>query len=146
MLDLVLGEDTLENISTDRRDVLDKTIVHPRDFILAGLLQEWDKPDNRNEDDLYAMFVREIDRIFEEDILVLDGSDSINGFFYRHNISVLLYEVEFDAGGTGVLTVTCPLRATIDREKSDHYVNSFVYLLNPARNFPLSAASTSASN
>jgi hypothetical protein len=131
----VLGEDTLTEMSISDNDVIEKSTVNVKDFVTARVLTEWREMSTVNPDHLYAIFTREIDRSFEENTLILNEYDGLERAFYQNNISVLLYEVEFAAGSTNELTITYPLEATIDREKSDDYVNTFAYILNPARNF-----------
>jgi hypothetical protein len=135
---LVMGEDTLKDIRIDGNDTLEKSIVNIKDFILnKGVNSEYYSGydmEYRDVENLYAMVVQEIDRFFEQQEPVFDY-DLVLGEMFRNNVTVLLYEVEFAAGSTNSLTITFPVTATTDRRNSKDYINTFVYLLNPAEKF-----------
>ena len=66
---------------------------------------------------------------------VFSESMTMDNLFNRNNISVLLYEVAFEANSQNELRLTYPMRATIDRRETRDYINTFAYIINPARNF-----------
>ena len=135
---LVLGEDTLHSIEVEYEDTQEKSSVKAREFILSKLDGDefaWIDLERRNLDNLYSYFIREMDRSFTGTQTAFSGSMVIENIYGVHNISALLYEVEFAAGSVNELQLTYPMRATMDRRKTRDYVNTFAYLLNPARKF-----------
>lgn len=134
---LVLGEDTLTDLQAAYDDKVVKTSANVKDFLFTFLSDEhayWNM-EKRNMDNFYATFVKEIDRSFTEVKPVLSESLIMDNLFNRNNISVLLYEVKFAGDSQNELCLTYPMRATIDRRESRDYINTFAYILNPARNF-----------
>lgn len=135
---LVLGEDTLTDIGGNYSDKIEKSTVNIKDFIIHHIVNSEDAlhdTENRNMDNYYSMFIREVDRSFENFQLVINHNAVIENMLRYNNISALLYEIEFKANSTNSLTVTYPMTATIDRNKTQNYINTFAYILNPAKNF-----------
>ena len=135
---LVLGEDTLTGISGSGDNTIRKSAAGIKEFMVEKILgigygmefnRHWDR------DRFYAMLLKQIDRFFEERQLVFSDSMLLESLIYRNNIFAFLYELELEAGSTNSLVVTYPMGATIDRERSHDYVNTFAYILNPARHF-----------
>jgi hypothetical protein len=136
---LVLGKDTLADLRGDNNnDIITKTSVMTKNFIMDYLTtatDEWLYLENRNRENYYGLFIKEVDAFFAGSQQVFSEGMLIENIMYRNNVSALFYEVEFEAGSTNSLVVTYPMRATIDRRKSNDYVNTFAYILNPAQNF-----------
>ncbi|NLX91454.1 MAG: hypothetical protein GXZ07_07685 [Firmicutes bacterium] len=134
---LVLGEDTLTDLWVDYNDKLVKSSVNVKDFLCTFLSNNyayWNM-EKRNRDNFYAAFIKEIDQSFSEFQPVFSASMTMDNLFNRNNISVVLYEVAFEANSQNELRLTYPMRATIDRRETGDYINTFAYILNPARNF-----------
>ena len=134
---LVLGKDSLNILSNAYDDVLARSSVNAKEFIMHNLTNNehfW-LDDNRNIENFYAMFIKEIDRSFEEWQLVSSESMVMEQIFNLNNISVLLYEVEFEADSINEMRLTYPMSATLDKTKTMDYVNTFAYILNPAKKF-----------
>jgi hypothetical protein len=132
-----LGNDTLANLTSDHNnDIITRTISKAKDFIMDYLprLQmsgfTWRREIERITT---AYLFKEIDAFFAGSQLVFSEGMLIENVMYRNNVSALFYEVEFEAQSSNSLVVTYPMRATIDRRKSNDYVNTFAYILNPAQ-------------
>ncbi|TCO79811.1 hypothetical protein [Marinisporobacter balticus] len=135
---LVLGEDTLTNIHCNYSDKIEKSIINTEKFIRENIIERedsWYNKTHRNKNDFYFHFIREIDRCFQNNQYAFSSDMIIEDMMSKNNISTLLYEIVFEANSTNILTVTYPMKATIDREKTNDYINTFAYILNPAKNF-----------
>lgn len=135
---LVMGRDTLAGLKSDYDDDIAKTTVIIGEFLMdyiANASREWLYLENRNIGNCYSLFVKEIDAFFLSNQLVFSEGMVMENMMYNNNISALYYEVEFEGDSTNSLVVTYPVRATIDRRKTNDYINTFAYILNPARNF-----------
>lgn len=135
---LVLGDDTLTNLTSDHSDLITPTTVTLKDFIkdyFATATDDWLYLEKRNGEDYYNSFIKEIDAFLAGSQLVFSEGMVIENVMYRNNVSALFYEVEFAAKSSNSLVVTYPMVATIDRRKTNDYVNTFAYILNPAANF-----------
>lgn len=135
---LVLGDDTVKDVRADYDDEVVKSVVNVRDFLLDFLQGDgytWLNMERRNMDNFYSMFVKEIDQSFTRYQPVKSESMIMENLFSQNNISALLYEVEFEADSQNELRLTYPMRATLDRRETRDYINTFAYILNPARNF-----------
>ena len=96
---LVLGEDTLTDLWVDYNDKLVKSSVNVKDFLcifLSNNYAYWNM-EKRNRDNFYAAFIKEIDQSFSEFQPVFSASMTMDNLFNRNNISVVLYEVAFEA-------------------------------------------------
>jgi hypothetical protein len=133
---LVLGPDTLAMQENDYDDTIVKEEVVVRDFIISQFDTTGFRTQNRDGEDFYSLLLREMDGLYERGQLVLDYDELVNYVLYNNNISALLFAIRLEPGRTNDLQVSFPMRATIDRRESVDYVNTFVYLLHPARNFP----------
>lgn len=134
---LVLGEDTLENLEVESYDLLEKRTVIAGEFIrdrIAGTGEPW-YLQQRDLEGMYATYVEQVDYFFSIEQHVFSHEMVLENVFYRNNLSVFLFEVEMEPRGSTNLVVTYPLFATIDRSRSSSYINTFAYILNPARNF-----------
>ncbi|MCG8484653.1 MAG: hypothetical protein MJA31_15175, partial [Clostridia bacterium] len=74
-----------------------------------------------------------IDQLYNNGARVLHDEDIIYSLSYQQNLSVMLYEALFEPNSSLDLEVQYFTNATIDREKSEDFTNTFVYLLNPAK-------------
>lgn len=132
---LVLGPDTLKMEEKDY-DHIEKEEVVIRDFIISKLDLAGARIQNRDRENFYSLFLRELDGLFERGQLVSVYDELVNHVLYRNNISALLFTIHLEPGQRSALQVSFPMRATIDRRELVDYVNTFVYLLQPARHFP----------
>jgi hypothetical protein len=132
---LVLGPDTLTDIECNYSDTLEKSQVITKDFIMSKIGETGYDIGNWDKDNLYSLLLKEIDRFFTHGQLVFTYDILMEYIFNYNNISTLLYEIDFAPNSTNTLQITFPMRATIDRRETVDYINTFAYLLNPARNF-----------
>ncbi|MFZ7103151.1 MAG: hypothetical protein ACOWWO_10935 [Peptococcaceae bacterium] len=135
---LVLGEDTLTGLQGSYKDTIEKTTTEIKGFITENLInnnEDWPGLTRRNTPDFYSRLLEEIDSCFEKNQYVFNADMLLGNIQQNNNISVLLYELAFEAESTGTLLITYPVQATIDRRKSNDYVNTFAYILNPAQKF-----------
>jgi hypothetical protein len=136
---VVLGDDTLEDIVLSQPDTLAEYEVVIKDYLYDRVINDYRYHflEHRNKDNLYSMLAEELDLICSPGYTgaVSSLEDIVYGAIARNNISAFLFTLELDAESKGQLIVSYPVRATIDRSKSNNYVNTFVYILNPARNF-----------
>ena len=136
---LVLGEDSLDQLTISPSDTLVKREVTIRDYLRERLVQDeeqWLEHAKRNTDNFYSTLLQQLDHAFSDTTMPVVGLDDLmTSTFHHNNISVFLFSVELQPNSTSSLTVSYPVRATIDRRASSDYVHTYAYLLNPARNF-----------
>lgn len=134
---LVLGEDTLYGIESSTGWEIDEEAFVVKDFIMEKIINSndsWYYNPNRNIDSLYKRFIKRTDDLFGESHIVSD-SNTVMEEILANNISVLLYDIDIKAGQESAMSVKYPIKATIDRRKSNDYVNTFAYILNTAEKF-----------
>jgi len=138
---LTIGEDSLRGLTLSSGDSLVKKEVTLEGFLKNDLLQRKEQRSDlgsRNVDNLYSAVLKELDITWSSDepfnaARPLD--DLVNNVFYRNNLSVFMFTVEMQPESTNSLRVSYPVSATIDRSASADYVNTFAYILSPAKNF-----------
>ncbi len=135
---LVLGEDTLSELSLSHGDTIEKSTVVIKDYLenyYTDNESQWIDPRIRNTKVYYAMVVKGIDHYYSTSQYVFSYDMVVENMWHQNNIYALLYEVELEGKSTSNLSVTYTMMATIDREKSEDFVNTFAYIINPAKNF-----------
>lgn len=135
---LVLGEETISDIKITKDDKIIKSKTNIRNFIMKNIIEDkdnWRIDTLRNQEDFYSDYIQGVDKLFESNQIVHTEYDIIEEVMQKNNILVLLYEAEFSPNSNNSLKVTYPMEATIDRENTNHYINTYAYILNPARNF-----------
>ena len=134
---LVLGKDTLTDIESNAVK-LEKSTVNSKAYILDRIAEDnaaGYAVEMRDMDSYYAQVIRTIDYYWEESLLAF-GYDMVKGDMGRYNnIYALLYEVDFEPESTNTLKVAYPMEATFDRRETTDYINTFVYIVNPAEKF-----------
>ncbi len=138
---LVLGENTLTQISGSDDEVIEKKVVNIKDFIYNQLVESTSFLEgsfgylNREPNDFYPVALKEVDRFFEEGQMVFSWAMLSENMAFRNNLFALLYEVDFEVDSTNTLVVTYPMTATLDRRDTVDPIYTFAYILNPAKNF-----------
>ena len=139
---LVIGDDDLTGLAVSSGDSLSKRAVTVDQYLREVLFASdtgWRDLDKRNTDNFYSAILQELDASWVENVSSFSAArpldDVVNNVLYQSNISAFLFTAAFAPDSTTELTVSYPVRATIDRSTSTDFVNTFAYILSPAGNF-----------
>lgn len=136
---VVLGEDTVKNLQVATGNEVDiiKEKVVLKDYIIGQLIgrekEKYAIYDDESMANAYSVVAEQMDDLYSHGTRAFHEEDILSALRYKQNLSVMLYQVNFEPNSSLDLEVQYNTNATIDRENSKDFTNTFVYLLNPAK-------------